>query len=366
MLSLYQIICLTVPLLSLFAGGVDADALGDLQAKGRPAINAQLAKSTTCTAAKLQVRKEWGDITVAERKAYIKAVLCLINAPSKMPAGKFPGAKSRYDDFVLTHIQQTLQIHGTGSFLSWHRYYTWAYEQVLHTECGYNGTQPYWDYGRWPDPEKSPIFDGSDSSMGGNGRKVAHKATSVGPAQNGGGCVDKGPFANMTVHLGPVSPIADPAPPKNPASNGLGDNPRCLRRDIGPNLIKYASTANLVTLITGQKDVAGFQNTLQNGGAIGGSQGIHGSAHFTIGADPGGDFYTSPGDPAFFLLHAGIDRLWTIWQSQDLANRTQVIAGGTSMTGGFGIGGGASGGATLQKLTDNIDISNISCQGVSD
>lgn len=29
-----------------------------------------------------------------------------------------------------------------GNFLSWHRYYTWAFERVLQTECGYNGTQP--------------------------------------------------------------------------------------------------------------------------------------------------------------------------------------------------------------------------------
>jgi tyrosinase len=70
--------------------------------------------------------------------------------------------------------------------------------------------------------------------------------------------------------------------------------------------------------------------------------GVHGAAHFTIGSDPGGDFYTSPNDPAFFLLHAQIDRVWTIWQSQDLQNRMQVISGGTSM-----FGGGAA-----QKLTD--------------
>jgi tyrosinase len=53
----------------------------------------------------------------------------------------------------------------------------------------------YWDFGKWTDPEKSPIFDGSDTSMSGNGKKVSHKATSVGPAQNGGGCVETGPFA---------------------------------------------------------------------------------------------------------------------------------------------------------------------------
>jgi tyrosinase len=36
-----------------------ADAVSDLQTKGRAAIDAQLAKSTTCTKDKLQVRKEW-------------------------------------------------------------------------------------------------------------------------------------------------------------------------------------------------------------------------------------------------------------------------------------------------------------------
>jgi hypothetical protein len=54
----------------------------------------------------------------------------------------------------------------------------------------------YWDWGRYAsDPESSPIFDGSDTSMGGNGKKITHAATFVGPAQNGGGCVEKGPFA---------------------------------------------------------------------------------------------------------------------------------------------------------------------------
>ena len=61
-----------------------------------------------------------------------------------------------------------------------------------------------------------------------------------------------------------------------------------------------------------------------------------------IGSDPGGDFCTSPGDPTFFLLHSNIDCVWTIWQSQDLQNRMQVIAGGTQMFGG----------GVAQKLAD--------------
>ncbi|KAG4436158.1 hypothetical protein IFR05_008362 [Cadophora sp. M221] len=342
---LCRFLCHLGPLLLLLSVCVSADVVGDLQTKGRTQINAQLAKSTTCNSTNLKVRKEWGDVSVADRKAYIKAVLCLMSSPSKLPAGKFPGATNRYEDFVVVHMQQTLNIHGTGNFLSWHRYYTWAYEQTLRNECGYNGTQPYWDWGRWSsDPESSPIFDGSDTSMSGNGQKVSHKATSVGPAQNGGGCVQKGPFANMTVHLGPVSPIADPAPPKNPRTDGYGSNPRCLRRDIGPYLCKNQATPALIAqLINNAKSIGPFQDTMQA------SPGVHTAGHFTIGADPGGDFYTSPNDPAFWLHHGMIDRTWTIWQSQDLPNRMQVIAGGTSM-----FGGGAQ-----QKLTDTVDLTPL-------
>ena len=96
-----------------------------------------------------------------DRKAYLDAVVCLLNKPSKLDSKQFPGAKSRYDDFVVVHMNQTLTIHGTvsylavmaqnltdlqkGNFLSWHRYYTWNWERVLRTECGYKGTQPVCD-----------------------------------------------------------------------------------------------------------------------------------------------------------------------------------------------------------------------------
>ena len=49
---------LAVPWLMLLSL-VAADATLDLQNKGRPNIDAQLAKSKTCTKAQLKVRKEW-------------------------------------------------------------------------------------------------------------------------------------------------------------------------------------------------------------------------------------------------------------------------------------------------------------------
>jgi len=49
----------------------------------------------------------------AQRKQYIAAMLCLMTKPSKLDKTKYPGAKSRYEDFVAVHMNQTMNIHGT-------------------------------------------------------------------------------------------------------------------------------------------------------------------------------------------------------------------------------------------------------------
>ncbi len=81
-------------------------------------------------------------LTADERLSYIDAVLCLQRIPSLLPAGLVPGAVSRFDDFVATHINNTIGIHLNGKFLSWHRQFVWLYEKALQQECGYTGTQP--------------------------------------------------------------------------------------------------------------------------------------------------------------------------------------------------------------------------------
>lgn len=58
-----------------------------------------------------------------------------------------------------------------------------------------------------------------------------------------------------------------------------------------------------------------------------GSIGVHGGGHYTIGGDPGGDLFVSPGDPAFWVHHGQIDRIWTIWQALDPKNRQYAISG---------------------------------------
>lgn len=41
--------------------------------------------------------------------------------------------------------------------------------------------------------------------------------------------------------------------------------------------------------------------------------GPHGGMHYAISGDPGADLFTSPGDPAFWVHHGMMDRMWTFW-----------------------------------------------------
>ncbi|KAK3306517.1 uncharacterized protein B0T15DRAFT_527438 [Chaetomium strumarium] len=249
---------------------------------------------TGCTLENASVRREWSDLSVAEREQYIAAVKCLQSASPKSPEQLVPGARSRFDDFVATHINQTNSIHNTANFLSWHRYYVWTYEKALREECGYSGFQPYWNWDRYAaDPANSPLFNGNASSMSGNSKN--------------GACVSSGPFANFQVNLGP--------------GLSLKYNPRCLKRDISKSQAAQTTADKTYALITRSRDIASFQDTMQ------GVPGVHAGGHFTIGGDPGSDIFASPGDPVFYLHHAMIDRVWWIWQMQDPSSRLTQVAG---------------------------------------
>ncbi|KAK4182839.1 hypothetical protein QBC35DRAFT_518606 [Podospora australis] len=326
---------------ALFAGVAAAqtylpDAVDILAKESLSKVKDWLAKNPqgSCTLETAVRRKEWSDLTVAQRKAYTDAVLCLQSKPAKTTSSA-PGAKSRFDDYIVVHIQQTPRNHGSTYFLPWHRYYVWHYEQALREECGYTGYQPYWNWGRYAhDPINSPLFDGSEGSMGGNGAPANYQGIPIPgaprpynliPSAGGGGCVTTGPFKNMTVNIGPLAPLSIPGIPRNPRADGLGYNPRCLRRDINKNSAAVTTANYTYDLITKNNNVYWFQ-TVMEGQFPQGKWGVHSGGHYTVGGDPAGDFYVSPGDPAFWLHHAQIDRVWWIWQIQDLQNRIHEVS----------------------------------------
>jgi len=63
-----------------------------------------------------------------------------MTTPAKLK--KLPGAKTRWDEIVSLHQIMALQIHSTGVFLPFHRYFLHVHKALL-MECGYKGALPY-------------------------------------------------------------------------------------------------------------------------------------------------------------------------------------------------------------------------------
>lgn len=193
----------------------------------------------------------------------------------------------------------------------------------------------YYNWAKWAnDPEASPMFDGSDTSLSGNGEYIAELPlfddSPVLPRGHGGGCIHSGPFANFSVNLGPIAAYWQDVPQNPDAESarllripgGRGYNPRCIRREISKHVSMLAtSDANVTDLITNNHNYTSFQKALEATPSRAGHMGIHFGGHYTYGGDPGGDFFLSPGDPAFFLHHASVDRTWWTWQNLEPETR---------------------------------------------
>ncbi|KAK8055346.1 hypothetical protein PG993_000573 [Apiospora rasikravindrae] len=295
---------------------------------------------------------------------YTRAVKCLMAKPATVDPEMVPGARSRYDDFVAAHINNTHYIHNSGYFLHWHRAFIWSFEQALRNECGYKGYLPYWNHGKGAqDLINSPYLDGSPTSQGGNGVYAKH-GCSVGlpsgllciePGVGGkisprlsvpssilspltkdcgipGGCVETGPYAGIMMNISATAPqfeLVTPGPK-------FSYQPRCIRHDISNALgQKWAGDEHSVNLLTnpaGQAGIAGIQAGIENTGTdTEGFYGLHQYGHFAVSGDPSGDFYNSPNEPLFWLHHGQVDRLWWIWQNQKPVERALQIAGTRTM-----------------------------------
>ncbi|KAB5571726.1 hypothetical protein GE09DRAFT_1200741 [Coniochaeta sp. 2T2.1] len=300
-----------------------------LQKQYQRKIKASIKHRTTgCTEHTLLRRKEWGSLSKQDRLSYINAVYCLASKNSTTPLSQAPGAVSRYDDFVWSHIEQTPFVHNDGLFLRFHRQFVHLYEEALRSECGYEGAQPYWDSSiSYADPRKSTVFDGSPWSMGSNGVYIPDRPNTtiplpgggalVFPPATGGGCMHSGPFTadKFQIHLGPID--TDPKGPQD----GLGYNPRCLTRDLSLVYSNNCRPTNASALIAESKDLAAVNKELDTS-----PMGIHGAGHFVMDPVAMG-VYSSPNDPAFWLHHANVDRLWAIWHGQDLHDRVHQVWG---------------------------------------
>ncbi|CAK3791077.1 Di-copper centre-containing [Lecanosticta acicola] len=274
-----------------------------------------------CTWEKMVVRREWSELSEDEKKAYLEALKCMQTLPSKTNATLAPGARNRVDDFAAAHVVNLQRVHFSPWLLPWHRRFTWEWERALKEECDWTGGQPYWDWSRTATKPLSdnPLFDGSSTSISGNGKVVE-------TAEDGGqcSCITTGPLANWTVNLGPLYNGASCK--DNPLPSGLGYNPRCLERDFDESYMENITYPHIVDFILNYQVDAptsasnSFFTQLESW-----PNGIHPIPHTVIGGLQN-DIPASPSDPFFFFHHAHIDRVWSLWQSRDEATRRNATA----------------------------------------
>ncbi|KAI1818257.1 Di-copper centre-containing protein [Poronia punctata] len=272
----------------------------------QPAYERSAAECTTKS-----VRKSWTDLTTKEKKAYIEADLCLMSAP---PKSGIEDATSRWDELQYAHAVQVRYIHFVGAFLPFHRYFVTVHEHLLRTECDYDGPLPYWDEpADVGDIHGSSLFT-ADVNFGGDGTGED-------------GCIEDGPFANLTLHF----------------KEDLTTTDYCISRSMTDKAFSSADRRNVEECLEFDSFIDAWR-CIENKPHGGGHGGVSGTMV---------NLFLSPGDPVFYLHHGYLDRVWYEWQSGDLSKRLTEIGGNnTSIFPPFGGGGGGGGGFGF-NLTDS-------------
>ncbi|KAJ6571409.1 Di-copper centre-containing protein [Mycena capillaripes] len=315
----------------LFHLGIALSASVSLLLLSTPAVEAVCIKPA--------VRKEWRTLSVAERTEWIDAVKCLANLPhdegltptvdrsiSQIPPVN--ASSSYYDDFVYMHmVSAFLQIHFTGLFLPWHRWFVAVYEIALKTRCGFKGTSPYWN---WfldsKDVFDSAMFKDSNpvSGLGGWGDPANDVRVPDGAFGNKSAFRLTYPSPHTLRRNWTIQPFLN-----FPLAGFMSDADEHLDANA---TFTPAERDKLVNGFVG--NYVGFQKYFE------GFNGSHGAVHLMMGGDLGGQ---CPGDappdcvggptfsanePLFWLHHDMVDKMWYDWQNKHPSN-TKAFFGGS-------------------------------------
>jgi Common central domain of tyrosinase len=214
------------------------------------------------------IRKNVAALTADEKAAFVGAVNAL-------------KARGQYDRFVEQHrwaFQQGASdpAHNGPAFLPWHREYLRRFERALQA-IDPSVSLPYWD---WTTQRSTTALPWTTDFLGGDG--------------DASGRVTTGPFAHWTLT------VRDP-----------GDNRTYLTRTLGHHgSLPSASTVSTVQRVTPydappwSRSTSGYRSRLEHD--------VHDGAHMWVGGSMMA--MSSPNDPAFWLHHCNIDRLWAEWQ----------------------------------------------------
>ncbi|KAJ3125907.1 hypothetical protein HK098_008100 [Nowakowskiella sp. JEL0407] len=233
-----------------------------------PVYASHLQKRSKCD--KIYVRKEWRLLTADEKERYFNATLTLFNSPSLMDQDNF------HSDLVKTHADIGSETHMTNFFLPWHRYFVYMFEkrlQMIDPEI----TLPYFD---WTMDSQNVSHSIVWQDFGGGGDE------SYDIPREAKGCIYRGPYAEMSCEL----PSRD-----------------CIKRQQVPGILPSLDLYCHLTLA--YDDYQSFRERMEV---------AHNMVHAEFGGTYRGSmaYFYSPNDPIFYVHHAQIDRLWSMWQDR--------------------------------------------------
>ncbi|KAK8061318.1 tyrosinase- variant [Apiospora phragmitis] len=241
------------------------------------------------------MRFEWREYSDSDRHALVNSIQCLQTRPARIA-----GSNSRFQDFAVIHQKMSPDIHNNQKFLLWHRYFLWAFEQVLREECGFDRAFVWWDETK--DAGHFSQLDMFSPTFFGTMHGCLNDGAFAGWQQVSGGCVSREGTAENTAQCSTSF---------ENYCRGMGNYPdfeRCW--EYGP----------------------------------------HGYGHNGIG---GTMAYVeiSPSDPAFYMHHSYVDRVYRVWQNADPARRTSI----SGLTADAISLGGIKPDVTVRDVIDTLD-----------
>lgn len=289
----------------------------------------------------VRVRKNAKDLTAQEKQDLVGAYHALKATPSPWDA-----KLNYYDQFVYWHKYafacENNAAHMGPAFLPWHRQYLMMFEKALRDVSGKELTVPYWDFTDMASTNAvfAADFLGEDGDPGkgyavqGSFGKENWKLTVLDPPES-----DPYQYTYLVRHRGTDVAPNPPTPADIQAALAVPTY------DSAPWDAMSDATTSFRNNVEGWRDVMGMEcdggwmnpvsghdapHMIHNGthlwaGGIfesgstveldswSGMSGTHHLEEMTAPVLGTLALNTSPNDPAFWLLHANVDRLWDQW-----------------------------------------------------
>lgn len=267
------------------AASEESDSAG----RSSSSTSSAAAQSTGSTCTNPRVRVEWSNMSDSDRDSYVAAISCLLKKPSA-DTSKYPGSRNRYEDLSSLHQQVAGQVHQSGKFLVFHRFYLYMFEYLLRNECGMTTPFPWWDEANWAGKfADSDLF--TERWLG-----------TIPEAVNGRGvCIQDTGFGSYEPNLGPDSAV---------------NNPHCLSRALDESTTAKCGSSYVDNCRNAQNYDA-YRQCVEFT--------YHAYGHNGVGSVMS-NVATSPEDPFFFSHHAAIDREYRYWQNRG-ADRDNEMGG---------------------------------------